>query len=115
MVDGAARYIDGVDSLEIGRFVETWPLLAERTRVPNGNPYYVDLLFSRNGPMRPALGLGGYTTPVPGLFLSGGGTHPGPSVSGIPGQLAARKLLAVMPELRGRSLSRPAPKELATV
>jgi phytoene dehydrogenase-like protein len=102
MVDHASRYIGGIESLEIGRFVETWPLLHERTRVPNGNPYYVDLLFSRNGPTRPALGLGGYTTPVPGLFLSGGGTHPGPSVSGIPGQLAARKVLATMPDLRGR-------------
>jgi phytoene dehydrogenase-like protein len=95
LVDGAATYIDGVRELEIGRFVEPWPVLAQRTRVPNGNPYYVDLLFSRNGPMRPALGLGGYSTPIEGLFLTGGGTHPGPSVSGIPGALAARKVLAV--------------------
>jgi phytoene dehydrogenase-like protein len=102
MIDGASRYIDGVASLELGRFVETWPLLEQRTHVPNGNPYYVDLLFSRNGPMRPALGLGGYTTPVPGLFLTGGGTHPGPSVSGIPGQLTARKVLASMRDLGGR-------------
>jgi phytoene dehydrogenase-like protein len=121
MVDGAAQYIDGLDSLEIGRFVETWPLLEERTHVPNGNPYYVDLLFARNGPMRPALGLGGYTTPVPGLFISGGGTHPGPSVSGIPGQLAARKVLATMPHLcagspRPRVAERgPAVREAAAV
>lgn len=96
MVDQAAVYYDGLKELELGRFVEPWPVLEQRTRVPNGNPYYVDLLFSRNGPMRPALGLGGYTTPVPGLYLTGGGTHPGPSVSGIPGQLAARKVLRTM-------------------
>ena len=102
MVDQAARYIDGFDTLEIGRFVESWPVLEARTRVPNGNPYYVDLLFQRNGPMRPALGLGGYTTPIPGLFLTGGGTHPGPSVSGVPGQLTARKVLASMKELPSR-------------
>ena len=96
MVDGASTYIDGIGELEIGRFVEPWPVLAERTRVPQGNPYYVDLLFSRNGPLRPALGLGGYSTPVEGLWITGGGTHPGPSVSGIPGQIAARKLLRKM-------------------
>jgi phytoene dehydrogenase-like protein len=99
LVDGAAAYIGGINELEIGRFVEPWPVLQQRTRVPNGNPYYVDLLFARNGPMRPALGLGGYTTPVEGLFLTGGGTHPGPSVSGIPGQLAARKVLARLARL----------------
>jgi phytoene dehydrogenase-like protein len=103
MVDQAARYIDGFSDLEIGRFVEPWPVLQERTRVPNGNPYYVDLLFQRNGPLRPALGLGGYTTPVEGLFLSGGGTHPGPSVSGAPGQIAAAKVLGTVKEFRGRT------------
>jgi phytoene dehydrogenase-like protein len=112
MVDQAARYIDGLGELEIGRFVEPWTVLEQRTRVPNGNPYYVDLLLSRQGPLRPALGLGGYTTPLPGLFLSGGGTHPGPSVSGIPGQLTARKVLASRQGLHGRDLgtarSRPA-------
>ena len=99
MVDHAALYFDGISELELGRFVEPWPLLEERTRVPNGNPYYVDLLFARNGPRRPALGLGGYTTPLGGLYLTGGGTHPGPSVSGIPGQLAARKVLATIGHL----------------
>jgi phytoene dehydrogenase-like protein len=103
MVDQAARYIDGFAELEIGRFVEPWPVLRDRTRVPNGNPYYVDLLFARNGPARPALGLGGYTTPVDGLFLTGGGTHPGPSVSGVPGQLAARKVLATVKDLPRRT------------
>jgi phytoene dehydrogenase-like protein len=112
-VDGAAQYIDGIHELEIGRFVEPWPILQQRTHVPNGNPYYVDLLFARNGPMRPALGLGGYATPVDGLFLTGGGTHPGPSVSGIPGQLAARKVLATIKELSGRTPLTGAPPALA--
>jgi phytoene dehydrogenase-like protein len=110
IVDTAARYVDGFD-LEIGRFVEPWTVLHERTHVPNGNPYYVDLLAQRNGPLRPALGLGGYTTPVDGLFLTGGGTHPGPSVSGLPGQIAARKLLATMPGLRGRASRAAQPRE----
>jgi phytoene dehydrogenase-like protein len=52
--------------------------------------------------MRPALGLGGYTTPIGGLYLTGGGTHPGPSVSGVPGQLTAKKVLASLKELPPR-------------
>ena len=108
MVDEASRYIGGIEELEIGRFVESWAVLEERTRVPDGNPYYVDLLLSRNGPARPALGLGGYTTPIPGLYLTGGGTHPGPSVSGIPGQIAARKVLATAGDLLGPRRSAPA-------
>jgi phytoene dehydrogenase-like protein len=108
MVDQAARYIDGIGELEIGRFVEPWTVLEQRTRVPNGNPYYVDLVLDRQGPLRPALGLGGYSTPVRGLFLTGGGTHPGPSVSGIPGQLTARKVLASRGGLAGHSLGRGA-------
>jgi phytoene dehydrogenase-like protein len=115
LVDQASRHIDGLGELEIGRFVEPWTVLRDRTRVPDGNPYYVDLLTTRNGPLRPALGLGGYTTPIPGLFLTGGGTHPGPSVSGLPGQIAARKVLATMRELQGRAprAAEPAPVESA--
>lgn len=90
-------------------------MLEARTRVPNGNPYYVDLLLARSGPLRPALGLGGYRTPVPGLFLTGGGTHPGPSVSGIPGQLAARKALESIPDIMyGQCVTRERAREAAT-
>lgn len=103
MVDQASRYIDGIGRLEIGRFVEPWPALERRTHVPNGNPYYVDLLLARSGPFRPALGLGGYRTPIKGLFLTGGGTHPGPSVSGIPGQLAAQTVLRTVRDLAPRA------------
>jgi phytoene dehydrogenase-like protein len=103
IVSRAAAYYGGVAELEIGRFVEPWTVLRDRTGVPDGNPYYVDLLLGRSGPLRPALGLGGYSTPIPGLYLTGGGTHPGPSVSGIPGQLAARRVLATMRDLPGRA------------
>jgi phytoene dehydrogenase-like protein len=109
MIDHASVYYPNLPDIEIGRFVEPWPVLQQRTRVPNGNPYYVDLLFSRNGPMRPAIGLGGYTTPIEGLFLSGGGTHPGPSVSGIPGQIAARKVLSTV-----RSFAQRTPRAAAS-
>jgi phytoene dehydrogenase-like protein len=92
-VEHAMNYFDGIDSLEIGRWVETPIEMMERTSVPTGNVYHVDMTLMHLGPFRPARGFGGYRMPVPGLYLSGGGTHPGPSVSGIPGQQAARTLL----------------------
>jgi phytoene dehydrogenase-like protein len=89
----AMNYYDGIEELEIGRWVESPPEMTERTLVPNGNVYHVDMTLARMGPLRPALGFGGYRMPVPGLYLSGAGAHPGPSVSGLPGQQAARTLL----------------------
>jgi phytoene dehydrogenase-like protein len=93
LIGHAASFYDGIEELEIGRHVEAWPELAARTRVPDGNILHVDGTLLRQGPLRPALGFGGYRTPVPGLYLTGAGTHPGGSVSGIPGQLAARVVL----------------------
>jgi beta-carotene ketolase (CrtO type) len=37
--------------------------------------------------------LGYYTTPIAGLFLTGAGTHPGGSISGMPGRNCARVFL----------------------
>jgi phytoene dehydrogenase-like protein len=92
-VGHASQYFEGVSELELGRAVETPEEISARTGVRRGNVYHVDVTLTRLGPMRPALGFGGYRTPVPGLYITGAGTHPGPSVSGIPGQQAARTIL----------------------
>ncbi|HEY1974489.1 MAG TPA: NAD(P)/FAD-dependent oxidoreductase [Pseudonocardia sp.] len=99
----AMDYYDGIEELEIGRWVESPPEMTERTNVPNGNVYHVDMTLARMGPLRPALGFGGYRMPVRGLYLSGAGAHPGPSVSGLPGQQAARALLSDLKRDRNRS------------
>lgn len=88
----SAIYED-VGELEIGRFVESPDALAERVRITNGCIEHVDCSPFRLGPLRPAQGLGGYRTPVDGLFLGGSGSHPGVGVHGIPGRLAAREVL----------------------
>lgn len=93
MVARASQYYDGIADLEIGRWVETPVDAAERLRAPGGSFNKVDFGLFRMGPLRPAVGLGGYTTPVPGLFLGGAGSHPGPGVFGLPGKLAAAAVL----------------------
>jgi phytoene dehydrogenase-like protein len=88
-----ATYYEGLEELEIGRRVFNAPDLEERFHVPGGNVYHVDPVAFRFGPMRPAPGFGSYETPVPGLWLSGAGTHPTGGISGIPGQVAAKTLI----------------------
>ena len=48
-----------------------------------------DQLFT----MRPILGYARYDSPIQGLFLCGGGTHPGGFMTGASGALAARAVL----------------------
>ena len=70
--------------------------LEERFRAPQGNVYHVDPIITRFGPLRPAAGLAGYTTPVPGLFLSGSGTHPIAGINGMPGMNAAKTVIKLV-------------------
>lgn len=65
-----------------------------RTGNPAGNPNHLDLTLDQMLWMRPAPGIARYRTPVRGLYLSGAGTHPGGGVTGLPGLLAARRVIA---------------------
>ncbi len=89
----SALYYEGLDSLEIGRTVLGGPDIEERFNAPAGNVYHVDPLITRFGPLKPAAGFGAYRTPVPGLYLSGAGTHPVGGVCALPGKLAAQTVL----------------------
>lgn len=92
-LDRARRFLPELDSLEITRQVMTPPKFAERFRVPDGNVYHVDPTALRFGPMRPAIGLAGFKSPVPGLYLSGGSMHPSAGICGVPGKIAAEVAL----------------------
>lgn len=76
--------------IEIGKTVETHEDFAALRHVTGGCPPHADQVLGRLGPLRPALGLGGYRTPIDGLFLAGSGSHPGGSVTGLPGYLGPR-------------------------
>ena len=84
---------EGLDKLEIGRSVRSAPELEQRFNTPGGNVYHVSATAMRFGPLRPAVGLGGYKMPIEGLWLTGAGTHPTGGISGIPGYVAAKTLL----------------------
>jgi phytoene dehydrogenase-like protein len=103
-----AQYYEGLEELEIARRTLTPHDLEERFGAPDGNVYHVDPIVSRFGPARPAIGLGGYRTPVPGLYLSGSGTHPIAGINGMPGMNAAKTLIKDLKKGRGGAYAPPA-------
>jgi phytoene dehydrogenase-like protein len=46
-----------------------------------------------SGPLRPVPGWASHRMPIPGLYQTGGSTHPGGSITGAPGRNAAIVLL----------------------
>lgn len=96
MKEVTARF-DNFSELEVARQHLTPEDIAVRFNAPDGNVYHVDSSLTRFGPVRPAPGFGRYRTSVPGLFISGAGTHPSAGICGVPGQRAAG---AVLRELR---------------
>lgn len=93
VINECSQYYQGLESLEIGRRVFSAPELEERFNVPDGNVYHVEPVGVRFGALRPAQGFGAYETPVPGLWITGAGTHPTGGISGLPGKNAAQALI----------------------
>jgi phytoene dehydrogenase-like protein len=68
--------------------------LEERFALTEGAPTHGELSLDQILFMRPVAGWGRHAMPVRGLYLGGAGTHPGPGITGGPGWLAARRLIA---------------------
>ena len=90
-----SEFYDGFDA-EVGRFVETPRDREIRLNATNGCVTHIDFGALRTGTNRPATGFGSPKPAVPGLFLGGAGTHPGGGVSGIPGKIAAKRVLRLV-------------------
>jgi phytoene dehydrogenase-like protein len=93
VISDAEQYYEGVESLEVARRPLALPDIEERFWAIDGSVYHVDPTITRFGPNKPVAGFAGYKTPVPGLYLTGSGTHPVAGISGMPGQNAARTML----------------------
>jgi beta-carotene ketolase (CrtO type) len=70
------------------------PQWIERIGGTSGNPNHIDMSIDQILNMRPTPSLSGYRTPIPGLYLTGAGTHPGGGISGLSGRNTARQILA---------------------
>ncbi len=93
VIDKLAEYAPNVKSATIARRVESPAELGDRLGALKGNYYHIDMTLEQMVFLRPLPELANYKTPIQGLFLSGAGTHPGGSISGMPGRNCAHVFL----------------------
>lgn len=93
IIEQSSFYYEGLEELEVAHKALMPPDIEEHFHAESGSVYHVDPVVTRFGPAKPAWGFGGYKTPVPGLFLTGSGTHPVAGISGMPGQNAAKTMI----------------------
>ncbi|HEX8453452.1 MAG TPA: NAD(P)/FAD-dependent oxidoreductase [Longimicrobium sp.] len=86
----------------VGRFAPNVPDCVEQVHIQtpldlerelglyNGNVMHLEMSLDQMFMFRPAAGLSGYRTTIPGLYLTGASTHPGGGVFGASGRTAAR-------------------------
>jgi beta-carotene ketolase (CrtO type) len=88
-----ADYAPNVKDATIARHIESPPDLEERIGVVKGNYYHLDMTLDQMMCFRPLPELANYRTPIENFYLTGAGTHPGGSISGLPGRNCARVFL----------------------
>ncbi|MEH2165809.1 MAG: beta-carotene ketolase CrtO [Nostoc sp.] len=93
VIDKLADYAPNVKDATIARRVESPAELGERLGAYKGNYYHVDMTLDQMIFFRPLPEIANYKTPIDNLFLTGAGTHPGGSISGMPGRNCARAFL----------------------
>lgn len=93
VLDKLAEYAPNLKRSIIARRVESPAELGERLGALKGNYYHIDMTLDQMIFFRPLPALANYTTPIQNLFLTGAGTHPGGSISGMPGRNCARVFL----------------------
>lgn len=92
-IEKLAQYSPNLKHSIIARHVESPAELGERLGAYKGNYYHLDMTLDQMLCFRPLPEIANYKTPIEGLFLTGAGTHPGGSISGLPGRNCARVFL----------------------
>ncbi len=87
-------YAPGLGASIVAREVIT-PLDIEREYGAwGGHPMHAEAGLDQWYAWRPLLGMGDFRMPLAGLYLCGSGANPGGGLTGLPGRLAARAILA---------------------
>lgn len=93
IINKLADYAPNIKQSIIARRVESPAELAERLGAYKGNYYHMDMTLDQMIFLRPLPEIANYQTPIKNLYLTGAGTHPGGSISGMPGRNCARVFL----------------------
>jgi len=94
VLDKLAEYAPNVKRAMIARSVESPAELGERLGAYKGNYYHIDMTLEQMVFFRPLPEIANYKTPIENLYLTGAGTHPGGSISGMPGRNCANVFLS---------------------
>lgn len=111
VVDSLARFAPNFPGSIVGTATIT-PLDLERDYgLTEGNIFQGAMTLDQLFASRPAAGLGGYDTPIAGLYMCGAATHPGGAVMGACGRNAAFSIIADLsgtarPRARARTARR---------
>jgi beta-carotene ketolase (CrtO type) len=92
-LDKLAEYAPNIKNSIIARRVESPAELGERLGSYKGNYYHLDMTLDQMIFLRPLPEIANYKTPIKNLYLTGAGTHPGGSISGMPGRNCAKVFL----------------------
>jgi phytoene dehydrogenase-like protein len=97
-----SEYAPGIEDLILGRAVLTpRDLEAHDPNLVGGDSVAGSHHLRQNFIFRPIAAYSNYRTPIDGLFMTGAATWPGGGVTGLPGRLAAKAVLAG-PDLAAR-------------
>ncbi len=102
VLDKLADYAPNLKHSILARRVESPAELGDRLGSYKGNYYHLDMTLDQMIFLRPLPELANYKTPIQGLYLTGAGTHPGGSISGMPGRNCAKVFLNSQRSLRRR-------------
>jgi phytoene dehydrogenase-like protein len=93
VIDTLEQYAPGLRALVAEAEVITPADLETEYGFSGGHIFHGELTLDQIATMRPLLGYARYVSPVRGLFMCSGGTHPGGFMTGLSGKLAARDII----------------------
>ena len=93
VIDTIARYAPGIRDQIIHQELLTPLDLEQGFNVTGGHWHHTEFALDQALMMRPTFEAAQYSTPIPGLYLCGAGSHPGGDLSGGPGHNAACEIL----------------------
>jgi phytoene dehydrogenase-like protein len=92
-IDTIAQYAPRIREQIVHQEFLTPPDLEQDYRVTGGHWHHAEFAIDQMLMMRPTYEAAQYSTPIPGLFLCGAGSHPGGDIMGGAGHNAAREIL----------------------
>jgi len=94
VLDVLERFAPAVRSRVVAGEILTPVDLEERYSLTGGQIHHGEIALDQLFSLRPAPSCARHATPIAGLYLAGGGTHPGGGITAAPGALAAAAVLS---------------------